>query len=326
MPEAYPLTVGVDVAKDKFDAATATEPWGVFDNAPAGYSKLVKRLPAPGSVLVVMEATGGYERVLVAALVEAGHHVAVVNPRQVRDFAKAMNILAKTDALDALVVARFGEVAKPVPKVFDKDQEELRELILRRRQLVEQRTAEINRQKTVISRIARQSLERVVNTLDVEIARIEKAMLKLVANDDDWRAKYERLKGVPGVGQQTAATLVAELPELGQLNRQEISALVGVAPLNDDSGQKSGQRRVWGGRAGVRCTLYMAALTAMSHNPVIKEFAQRLRKKGKQAKVVITACMRKLLVILNTMLRDATDWSPRLAPAPNAVPVLPPHG
>jgi transposase len=272
-----------------------------------------------------MEATGGYERALVAALVEAGHHVAVVNPRQVRDFAKGIGLLAKTDTLDALAIARFGEVVKPVPKVFDKDQEELRELILRRRQLVEHRTAEKNRLQTVISDTGRKSLQRSIKESGLEIKRIEKALLALVANDDDWRDKYERIKAVPGVGQQTAATLVAELPELGQLNRQAISALVGVAPLNDDSGQRNGQRHVWGGRAGVRCTLYMAALSAITHNPVIAQFAKRLYAKGKKAKVVITACMRKLLVILNTMVREGVDWSPRLA-VPAASAPLPEQG
>lgn len=326
MPESYDLTLGIDVAKDKLDAATAIKPWGTFDNAPDGYANLLKRLPAPGTALVVMEATGGYERAAVAALVEAGHHVAVVNPRQVRDFAKAMGVLAKTDALDARVIARFGEVVHPAPRVFDKNQEELRELVLRRRQLVEHRTAEKNRLQTVMSRTARQSLERGVKTLGAEIARIEKAMQQLVSSDDDWRDKFDRLKAVPGIGQQTAATLVAELPELGQLNRQAIAALVGVAPLNDDSGQKSGQRRVWGGRAGIRCTLYMGALSAMKHNPLIAEFAKRLYASGKKGKVVVTACMRKLLVILNTMIREGTDWSPRVAVALQCPPVFPPNG
>ena len=315
MSQNYESYVGVDMAKHNFEVAGLPEQAPrEFAGKPDGYAAFASHLPAAGTCLVVIEATGGYERPLVGELVGAGHHVAVVNPRQVRDYAKALGILAKTDRLDAEVIARFAAAIKPQPRAFDREQEELRELITRRRQLVELRTAEKNRTQTVVSRTVRESLQTTVDTINKDIKRIEKALLKLVSNDDEWRENFDRLMNVPGVGPQTAATIVAELPELGDLNRQQISALVGVAPFNRDSGQFSGKRHVWGGRAGVRATLYMAALSGMKHNPVLRAFAARLKAKGKAAKVVITACMRKLLVILNTMIRNQEDWSPRLHP------------
>lgn len=317
MKHVYEVCIGIDMAKGSYVVAgLPPEAPRKFENSPEGHQALSEHLPDAGTALIVVEATGGYERGLVGHLVGADHHVAVVNPRQVRDFAKSLNRLAKTDTIDAEVIRRFAEVVKPIPKVFDDQQEELRELIQRRRQLVEQRTAEKNRMQTVRSQSVRKSLQRLLGALGDDIKRIEKEMFKLVSNDDEWRDKFERLKQVPGVGDQTAATIVAELPELGELNRQQISALVGVAPFNCDSGQFSGGRRVWGGRSGVRATLYMAALSAMRHNPVIKQFAHRLKSKGKPSKVVITACMRKLLVILNTIVRDQANWIDRLAPQP----------
>jgi transposase len=242
-----------------------------------------------------------------------GQHIAVVNPRHVREFAKSLGILAKTDRLDAAVIARFAEMTQPVPQGFCQQQEQLRELIVRRRQLVDHRVAEKNRCEQAHSPLVRKSVRKLIETIDKDLKRIDKAIIQLVESNDDWRGRYERLKSVPGVGSQTAATLMAELPELGRLNRQQVASLVGVAPLNRDSGQFRGRRKIWGGRATVRSGLYMAALSAKKHNPVIRAFAARLLAKGKPPKVVLTACMRKLLVILNAMLRSGESWGPRLA-------------
>jgi transposase len=200
-----------------------------------------------------------------------------------------------------------------VPKGYDERQEQLRELIVRRRQLLDHRTAEKNRSEMAHSSLVRKSVLKLIETLNKDIQRIEKAILQLVESNDDWRERFEKLKGVPGVGGQTAATLMAELPELGHLNRQQVAALVGVAPFNRDSGQFRGRRAIWGGRQSVRNALYMAALSAKKHNPVIREFAARLMAKGKPPKLVLTACMRKLLIILNAMLQSGDSWSPRVA-------------
>lgn len=314
MSHGYDTFVGIDVSKDSFDVfGLPSGSPSRFDNTAEGRAKLLTLLPKAGACLSVVEATGGYERGLVADAVTAGHHIAVVNPRQVRDFAKALGLLAKTDRIDAEVIARFAATTRPVPQGYDQRQEQLRELIVRRRQLLDHRTAEKNRCETAQTSLVRNSVRKLIETLNKDVARIDRAILQLVASNDDWRNRFERLKGVPGVGGQTAAVLMAELPELGQLNRQEVAALVGVAPFNRDSGQLRGRRTIWGGRVGVRNVLYMAALSAKKHNPVIRAFAARLLAKGKPPKVVLTACMRKLLVILNAMLRTEETWNARLA-------------
>jgi transposase len=271
-------------------------------------------LPEPGSCLIVVEATGGYQRRVVAELVAAGHRVAVVNPRQVRDFARGLGILAKTDRLDALVIARFGQHVRPrtIAQRPEK-QEELAQLVVRRRQLVDLRTAEKNRRETVVSPSVKKSIQQVLDLLNKQIDRIDKQLLALVDSDDEWRHKAGIVSSVPGVGPVTSASLLAELPELGRLNRQQISALVGLAPFNRDSGRFQGKRSIWGGRASVRSVLYMAALTARRCNPVLRAFADRLEHAGKPFKVVLTACMRKLLVILNTMIRSNTHWTIKVA-------------
>ena len=314
MSRGYDKFVGIDVSKDALDVhgLSAGSP-SRFDNTAAGRAKLLTLLPPAGACLSVVEATGGYERDLVAEAVTAGHHIAVVNPRQVRDFAKALGLLAKTDRIDAAVIARFAETTRPVPEGYDERQEQLRELIVRRRQLLDHRTAEKNRCEMGHSPLVRKSVLKLIETLNKDLKRIEKAILQLVESNDDWRGRFERLTSVPGVGEQTAATLMAELPELGRLNRQQVAALVGVAPFNRDSGQFQGRRSIWGGRGTVRNVLYMAALSAKKHNPVIRAFAARLLAKGKPPKLVLTACMRKLLVILNAMLRSGESWGPRLA-------------
>jgi len=308
--------IGTDVCKDGFDVCCAgSGPLGRFDNTADGVSRLLPLLPAAGTCLVVVEATGGYERQLVGDLMTAGHHVSLVNPRQVRDFARAFNILAKTDRIDAAVLARFAEKVQPIPREKAGRIEELRQLVTRRRQLIEHRTAEKNRCAQGVSSFVRKNILRHIEMINKDIKAIDKLLLSLVQSDDDWRNKFDKIKEVTGLGTQTATTLVAEMPELGKVNRQQAAALVGVAPFNRDSGQFKGRRMVWGGRQSVRNVLYMAALSAMKHNPVIRDFAARLHAKGKPPKVVITACIRKLVVILNAILKANQSWQPRLATA-----------
>jgi transposase len=233
----------------------------------------------------------------------------MINPRQVRDFAGAIGQLAKTDRLDALVLAEFASRVKPAPqaKVPEK-RRELEALVTRRRQLLEQQVAETNRQQQTQNKFIQQTLQRMLKAIDREIKAVEERIAELLQSDEDWRAKLQLLQSVPGVGPVTGATLMAELPELGQLNRQQIAALAGVAPYPRDSGQFRGKRAIWGGRRKVRSVLYMAALAARRFNPVIRAFAQRLVIAGKSFKAIQVACIRKLLVILNTMLKNNTHW------------------
>jgi transposase len=308
--------VGVDVAKKSWDVHLLPSGKSMkLVAGESGLSKLRAELATLGSCLIVMEASGGYERELAADLVAAGHAVAVVNPRQVRDFARGVGKLAKTDPLDAAVLARFAEVVRPRPlEKLPEKQAELDALVTRRRQLVELRTMEKNRLGQTSLKPAQKSVVRLLDAIRKQIRDVDKLILKLIESHDDWRTTAEVVQSVPGVGPVTGATLVAELPELGRLDRQAIAALVGVAPYNNDSGPHVGQRAIRGGRASVRCTLYMAALSGMRHNPMLKQFAIRLRKLGKPAKVVITACMRKLLTLLNALVRTRTPWNPELHP------------
>ena len=293
--------VGIDVAKHALDVCLlSADKCFTITNDDDGFRQLVRQLPAPGSCRVVIEATGGYQRPVVAALAAAGHTVAVVNPRQVRDFARGLGILAKTDRLDARVIALFGAHVQPRPvAIRSEKQAELQELVTQRRQLVELRTAEKNRLETTTTKTVRQSIRRHVDGLDKQIQQLEEAIGKLVQSDQELSTKATLLETVPGVGTVTVTSLLVDLPELGHLNRQQIAALVGVAPFNRDSGQWHGRRAIWGGRSAVRSVLYMAALTARRSNPIIRAFAERLEATGKPFKVVLTACMRKLLVILN---------------------------
>ena len=307
--------VGIDVAKESLDVCVLPEQKHdtvCYDDQ--GLGQLLRKLPPTGTCLIVMEATGGYQRKVVAALLDAGHYVAVVNPRQVRDFARGLGILAKTDRIDASVIARFGQQIHP--RILEKQPEklaELEQLVVRRRQLVDLKTAEKNRLETITNKVVRCSIQQVIDVLDQQVKRIEKDIRALVKSNDDWKDKSDLLISVPGVGLITVASLLAELPELGLLNRQEIAALVGLAPFNRDSGRFRGKRSIWGGRASVRAVLYMATLTARTHNPVIRNFAQRLQAEGKEFKVIMTACMRKLLVILNTMVKTDSHWNPNFA-------------
>jgi transposase len=301
---------GIDVSKATLDFAQSSDvPVKRFSNDDQGHQELLKQLPPVGTCLIVLEATGGLEKGVVFQLVEAGHVVAVVNPRQVRDFAKALGILAKTDKIDAQVIARFGEQVRPrsIAKIHEK-QDELDQLVTRRRQLLTTRTAEKNRKEIASSRVVRTSIQQSLNYLGKEILGIEKEISRLVNSDDQWKGKAEILTSAPGIGEVTSATLIAELPELGELNRQEIAALVGLVPFNRDSGTMRGKRTIFGGRESVRSVLYMATLAAQRFNPVIAQFSERLKSKGKAPKVVIVACMRKLLILLNTMVKNNTPW------------------
>lgn len=305
--------VGIDIAKSKFDVLILPENKGAtFANDDQGVKEFLATLPAHECV-VVLEATGGYERPVVAALLEAGRKTAIANPRRVRDFARGIGVLAKNDRVDARVLAVYAQQGcLRFAEKTSKNQQELAALITRRRQLLGLDGAESNRLKQATTKTTIKSILQVRELLAKELKKLDKEIARLIKTDDDWRSKAELLKSVPGVGAGTSATLVAELPELGKLNRQQIASLVGLAPYSRDSGQSRGQRSIWGGRGTVRSALYMAAFNAKRCNPVIRAFAERLEKAGKRSKVILTACMRKLLVILNTMVRDNTSWKTNL--------------
>ena len=314
-PTAHTL-VGIDVAKHSLDVYLASEDRCLtIKNSTAGFKQLLNQLPAAGNCLIVVEATGGYQKRVVGALVSAGHLVAVVNPRQVRDFARGLGILAKTDRLDARVIALFGEKTNPRPvEIASEKQAQLRELVTRRRQLIELRTAEQNHLEATATKVVRKNVRHLLELLDKQIRQLEDAIGQLVESEPQLAAKAAILETAPGVGPVTVTNLLVDLPELGRLDRQQIAALVGVAPFNRDSGKFHGRRAIWGGRAAIRSVLYMAALTARRSNPIIRAFAQRLEAAGKPFKVVLTACMRKLLVILNSMLKNNLPWNPKLHP------------
>lgn len=304
--------VGIDVSKDRLDIASCPTGgcWSV-SNDDAGIATLVAHLEAHPPVLVVLEATGGYETLAASAMVAAGIPVAVVNPRQARDFAKSMGYLAKTDPIDARVLARFAQAIRPEPRgVPDEEMQLVRALMARRRQLTEMITAEQNRLK-LSKEPVRGRIQKHIAYLEEEKAAVDKELAEHIRRTPAWREKDDLLQSVPGIGSTASCALIVELPELGHLNRKKIAALVGVAPLNRDSGRWRGTRGVWGGRAHVRSILYMATLTAVRYNPVIRAFYQRLLAEGKATKVALTACMRKLLTILNAMVRTHTRWSPR---------------
>jgi transposase len=307
---------GIDVSKKSLDVGIlpSEEVFSMSHDA-EGIGQLIERFKLLRPALVVLEATGGLEARLAAELINAGQPVAVVNPRQVRDFARAVGKLAKTDRIDALLLARFAEQVRPrLTEKTSEKQGELTALVTRRRQLLDMLTAETNRRHSARTTKACRSIDKVIALLNKQIATIEKEIAKLIQSDDNWRAADELLQSVPGIGPVTSAVLVAELPELGRLNRREISALVGLAPYNHDSGKFRGKRSIWGGRASVRSALYMATVSARHCNPIIHAFSERLTKAGKLYKVVHTACMRKLLTILNTITKNNKSWSPKIAP------------
>lgn len=301
--------IGIDVAKLTLDVAVrpSGERYRVA-NGDAEIGALVARLTALRPVLIVLEATGGFEAAVVAAVATAGLPVVVANPRQVRDFAKATGQLAKTDVLDAQVLALFAERVRPAPRPLpDAATQAFDALLTRRRQLVEMLTAERNRLGFARAPI-RRSISQHIRWLERQLADVDRDLDGAVQASPLWRAKEDLLRSVPGIGPVVSRTLLGELPELGTLNRKQIAALVGVAPRARDSGTWRGKRAIWGGRASVRAALYMSALVAARCNPVIRAFHQRLRSAGKPAKVALTACMRKLLTILNAMLRNGTPW------------------
>lgn len=306
---------GIDVSKHRFDVHLLPEAEASqFATDAAGVEALVDSLRSAAPQLIVLEATGGYELTLSAELVAAGLPVVVVNPRQIRHFAKALGLLAKTDAIDASVIARFGLSVQPQCRTMPTPQEQqIKELMARRRQLVAMRTAENNRLEHARSYPVRQSVQLVINALVSQILQIDKRMNKIIRNSPIWREKDQLLQSVPGVGPHTSQMLLAALPELGQLNRRQIASLVGVAPMNHDSGQLRGKRMIQGGRSDVRTALYMPALVASRHNPEIRAFYQRLRAAGKCAKVALTACIRKLLILLNAILKTKQPYRGAIA-------------
>ncbi len=305
-----PCFVGIDVSARRLDVhlLPSQESFSV-PHTRSGIWKLISCLGSSEIALIVLEPTGGLERNVADLLVETGFDVAVVNARQIRDYARAIGRLAKTDQLDAEVIAQFAEAVLPTRRhVADHQRAGLADLVARRRQLVEMIKAEgcrLNRAKD--TRIRRR-LKAHLTWLKREQALVEKELQTAIADHPVWAKRTHLLESVPGVGKVVAATLIASLPELGRLDRREIASLVGVAPFNRDSGTMRGKRTVWGGRPNVRAALYMATLVAIQHNPVFAAFSQKLRAAGKPPKVAITACMRKLIVTLNAILRDSTPW------------------
>jgi transposase len=303
------VVVGIDVSKARLDVACSdgADAWSV-ENTAAGVSALVPRLQALRPALVVLEATGGYERAAVASLAAVGLPVVVANPRQIRAFARAVGQLAKTDRLDAAMLARFGAQVRPAPRPLpDAQVQGLDALLTRRRQLLDMLTAEKNRVAAAPPSV-RRGITQHIRWLERQLADVDRELGALIEASPLWRAHDDLLQSVPGVGPVLSRTLLGELPELGRLSHKQIAALVGVAPMARDSGTWRGRRGVTGGRAPVRTALYMAAVTAAHHNPVIRVFYRRLRAAGKPAKVALTACMRKLLTILNAMMRAGTHW------------------
>lgn len=307
--------VGIDVSKSTLDVCI--EPDGktlhvAYDEA--GISQIVGCMKEVSPTLVVMEATGGLEVRIATELASQGFPVAVINPRQARDFAKATGRLAKTDLVDAAMLAEFAKAIRPQARPLkDEDTIALNDMVSRRRQLIDMRVQETLRLGTAASKPLQKNLNKHITWLDKQIAEIDHDLTKRLRNSDVWRTKDDLLQGIPGVGVVTALTMLAKCPELGTLNRREIAALTGVAPLANDSGKHRGKRSIWGGRADVRAVLYMATVSAIRCNEPIKAFAERLKKAGKPPKVVIVACMRKLLTIMNSMLKNNAPWNPEFA-------------
>lgn len=306
------LFVGIDVAQAQLDIALRPtgERWAV-PNDDTSIAALVTQLEAARPALIVLEATGGCQRAVVAALAAAGLPVVVVNPRQTRDFAKATGQLAKTDALDARALAHFAEAVRPAPRPLPSAQEaDLRALLARRRQLVAMRTAEVNRLRRAPVPV-QADLAAHIAWLEQRLATLDDTLDTTLRASPVWRERESLYRSVPGIGPVSARTLLLDLPELGTLSRQRIAALVGVAPFNCDSGTMRGRRAIWGGRAPLRATLYMATLVAVRHNPVLHACYEPLLAVGKAKQVALVACMRKLLTILNAMVKHQTPWQPQ---------------
>jgi transposase len=309
------MNVGIDVSKQKLDVAVRPNGERVsFSNDEKGWTELAKRVAKWSPERIILEPTGGYERGIVQALAAAKLPVVVVNARQVRDFAKATGRLAKTDRIDADVLAHFGEALRPEVRALPDDaHRQLEALVARRRQLVDMRTAEQKRKDTAPA-VVKASIAEVIAFLDAQIDDIDKDLHDLIRKTPAWREADDLLQSVPGVGPVTSTSMTALVPELGKLNRKQIAALVGVAPYNDDSGDAGRKRKTWGGRAAVRAVLYMATSVARRHNPAIRTFYDRLLANGKPPQLALVACMRKLLTTLNAIARDRRRWNPQLAP------------
>jgi transposase len=307
VPEIF---VGIDVAKDALDLARSdTGELLHVANDPAGIGKIVTTLEKARPSCIVLEATGGLEEPLLEALLNAGLPVARVNPGKVRHLAKGLGILAKTDAIDAAVLVEFARVASPrLAEKRSEKQVELDALVTCRKQLVSAKTDQTNRLGATTSKPAQKALRAVLHVLEKQIKNLDRQIADIIDSDDDMKHIHQRIREVPGVGPVLASTLIAQLRELGHSDRREIAALVGVAPFNRDSGKFRGKRAIRGGRGALRNVLYMAANIAMLHNPIIRDFAQRLRKAGKVPKVITVACMRKLLNLLNAMIRENLAW------------------
>jgi transposase len=305
----YKDYIGVDVSKKYLDVhIRSTQEYFRTTNDTAGIKEIRKRLSPFHPYLLIAEATGGYESDMVQSLQKEDVACAVVNPRHVRAFGKALGRLAKTDKIDAGILAHFGEAIKPTPKALSTPEEEtLSETQARRKQLVGMITMEKNRRAGTRGQV-RKSIDKTIDFLEKQLKEINKSLSQQVSENEEWQAKLELLKSVQGVGQVVAMTLVSELPELGKVSRQEIAALVGVAPFNCDSGERKGRKEIWGGRSNVRSALYMAVLVSVRHDPRLKAFYNKLCESGKKKKVALVACMRKLLVIMNTMIKNNTPW------------------
>ena len=304
------IVVGIDVSKDRLDVAVrpSGEAFAVERNA-AGLDRLIERLRMLSPYIVALEATGGFETVAAAAMAAAGLPVVVVNPAQIRAFAKAVGQRAKTDPIDAIVIAHFAEATRPAPRPLpDEATRFLADLIARRRQIIEMIGAERQREKRTTMPRLRKSIRRVIGLLEKELSSLDGDIDDAVRGSPAWREKEDLLASVPGVGTTIARTLIAELPELGRLNRKQIAALAGLAPFTRQSGQWKGRSFIGGGRSAVRTALFMGALVAMRHNPVLKGFFERLRLAGKPKMVAIIAVARRLLTILNAVVRDNKRW------------------
>lgn len=310
---SHQFFVGIDVSKSHLDICVRPQQRrGRVTNDEAGFQELVTWLGDPAGTLIVLEATGGYQMPAVAALATAGFDVVVANPRQVRDHARSRGRLAKTDQLDAEAIADFAECNRPLVRPLPDAQTQLLQgLMARRRQVLAMRTREKNSLQQAPEPL-KKSIAQHIAYLSKQLQKLDRDLDDQIRGSDLWREKDQLLRSVPGVGEVTSRTLLAALPELGQVNDKQIAALVGVAPLNRDSGKSTGPRTIWGGRAAVRTALYMAIVAAITHNPVIRAYYQRLKQAGKPTKVAMVACMRKLLVILNTMLKERQPWQPRL--------------
>ena len=303
--------VGIDVASSYVDVHVRPDGAAKRFQRALGFQDLLEFLRPFSPRLIVLEATGGYEAAVAAALATAGFALAIVNPRQARDFAKATGKLAKTDKIDAAVLAHFAAAVQPVPQLLpDEQTRELEALVTRRRQIVDMIVAEQNRLHISASKAMRRDIEKHIEWLKKRVKDHDDEIGKAIRRTDLWSKKDDLLQSVPGVGPVVSSTLLASLPELGELDRRKIAALAGVAPFNRDSGNLRGKRAIWGGRADVRAVLYMATRTAVRYNPPLKEAYGRLIAAGKAKKVATTACMRKLLTMLNAMLRDKKTWSP----------------